>query len=332
MTRGSRLRAAVLALVVPAAVWGAGLRAAHAAPSFNASIDRAAVAPGQPFVYRVTLTSQQGQPDGFKPPDFKSLQVLGGPFTQTGMSMVMGGGGTTVENTVTWSYQLMLPQGARGQVTIGAAHVRVGGQQLASNAVPLRIGAAAPGPPPGQQRPPSLFPRGMLGDEPEVEEAPVSSSAKAAFIRAVADKKRAFVGEQVTVTWYLYLAEPQSNFQQLAPPKADGFWAEEIPSTNPQGRLAFTDQVEGGQHYQVAVVLQRALFPLAPGKPSVTPLEAQVSRADFFGRPVNARRLKSEPVTIEVVAPPRREAQSDAQPDRFHEGNVGQFTLDVAVD
>ncbi len=301
------------------------------AATFSASIDRAAVAPDQPFVYRVTL-SAQGQPEEFKPPDFKGLRVVGGPFQQTSFNMVMGGGGTTVENNVTWSYELALPPGARGQVTIGAARVRVGGQELASNAVPLRVGAAAPAPPPQrQQRQPNLFPRGLFGDEPD-EQQPVSSSSQAAFLRAVADKRRAFVGEQVTVTWYLYLAEPQSNFQPVTQPKSDGFWMEEIPSTNPQGRLAFTDQVEGGQHYQVAVVLQRALFPLAPGKLTVTGMEAQVSRADFFGRAVHPRRLKSEPLTIEAVALPRREAQSDAQPVGFPAGNVGQFTLDVGVD
>jgi hypothetical protein len=326
MARLTTLAVAALALAIASAASWAAAPAAQAA-TFSASIDRAAVAPDQPFVYRVTL-SAQGQPEGFKPPDFKGLRVLGGPFQQTSFNMVMGGGGTTVENNVTWSYELALPPGARGQVTIGAAHVRVGGQELASNAVPLRVGAAAPAPPPQrQQRPPSLFPRGLFGNEPDVEQQPVSSSASAAFLRAVADKRRAFVGEQVTVTWYLYLAEPQSNFQPVTQPKSDGFWMEEIPSTNPQGRLAFTDQVEGGQRYQVAVVLQRALFPLAPGKLTVTGMEAQVSRADFFGRAVHPRRLKSEPLTIEAVALPR-----EGQPAGFPAGNVGQFTLDVGVD
>jgi hypothetical protein len=274
----------------------------------------------------VTLSTSQEQPDGFKPPDFRGLRVLGGPFTQTGFNMVMGGSGSKVENNVTWSYQLSLPPGARGSVTIGAAHVNVGGQSLTSNTVPVRVGAAAPSSPP--QRGPGLFPRGFFDDEPEADEQRVSSSAAGAvFLRAVADKRRAFVGEQVTVTWYLYISEPQNNFQPLSQPKADGFWSEDIPSTNPQGRLAFTDQNEGGQHYQVAVVLQRALFPLAPGKLTVTPMEAQVSRADFFGRAVNPRRLKSEPLTIEAVALPR-----EGQPADFPAGNVGRFTLDVAVD
>ena len=318
------LRIAAIACVLGGAVISAAAPA-RAASSFSASIDRAAVAPDQPFVYRVTLSTSQEQPEGFKPPDFRGLRVLGGPFTQTGFNMVMGGSGSKVENNVTWSYQLSLPPGARGPVTIGAARVSVGGQNLTSNSVPVRIGAAAPAA--QAQRGPGLFPRGFFDDEPEAEEQRVSSSASAVFLRAVADKRRAFVGEQVTVTWYLYISEPQSNFQAVSQPKADGFWSEDIPSTNPQGRLAFTDQNEGGQHYQVATVLQRALFPLAPGKLTVTPMEAQVSRADFFGRAVNPKRLKSDPLTIEAVALPR-----EGQPADFPAGNVGRFTLDVAVD
>jgi hypothetical protein len=317
------LAAFAMSVSAPATVHGA------AGAAFSASLDRPAIAPEQPFVYRVTLSTSDEEPDQFKPPDFRGLRVLGGPFTQTGVNMTMGGAGAQVERNITWSYQLSLPAGAKGSVSIGAAHVRVGGKDLASNALTVRVGASAPAPQP--QRP-SLFPRGMFGDEPDEPEQPVSSAASTAFLRAVADKRRAFVGEQVTVTWYLYLAEPQSNFQSLTQPKADGFWTEDLPLANPQGRLAFTDKVEGGQHYQVAVVLQRALFPLAPGKLTVTAMEAQVSQSNFFGRAVNTRRLKSEPLAIEAVAVPLKDEQGRAQPARFPEGNVGRFTLDAAVD
>ena len=86
-----------------------------AAASFTRFDRRAAVAPDQPFVYRVTLSTAQEQPEGFKPPDFRGLRVLGGPFPQTGFNMVMGGGGTKVENNVTWRYQLALPPGRAGR-------------------------------------------------------------------------------------------------------------------------------------------------------------------------------------------------------------------------
>ena len=69
----------------------------------------------QPFVYSVTLTTSDGQPEGFRPPDFRGLRVLGGPFTQTRDEHADGRGGTKVENNVTWSYQLAFPPGAKGR-------------------------------------------------------------------------------------------------------------------------------------------------------------------------------------------------------------------------
>jgi len=316
-----------LAWLATAAVVSLATRAAFAAPSFSAAIDRPAVAPGQPFAYRITLSNADGEPDGFKPPDFHGLQVLGGPSMQTGINMVMGGAGASVQRTVTWSYDLAVPEGTRGPVSIGAAHVRVGGQQMASNTLSVRIGAAPPGATPGQrQRQPGLFPRGLFGDEPEAEEPQGVSSTAAPFLRATADKKRAYVGEQVTVTWQLFVPEAQ-NFQQTVQPKADGFWAEEIPSTNPPGRFNYTDQNEGGQLYKVAIVQQRALFPLAPGKLTVTPMEADVAHVDFFGRPIRLRHLKSDALTIEAMPLPR-----EGQPPHFPAANVGKFAFDVVVD
>ena len=159
----------------------------------------------------------------------------------------------------------------------------------------------------------------MFGDDEPDEQQPVASSASAAFLRAVADKKRAFVGEQVTVDLVpLRRQSRRATSSRSRSRKSDGFWSEEIPSTNPQGRLAFTDQVEGGQHYQVAVVLQRALFPLAPGKLTVTPMEAEVAHADFFGRARSTpRRLKSEPLAIEAR---RAAAQGRRSPRDFPAG------------
>src|SRR4051794_25855206 len=281
----------------------AGPRLAQAAPPFAAALDREAAAPGEPFIYELTLTLGDEPFEDFRPPDFRGLKVLSAPQTPNrAMSVQMGGGQTHVENRLSWRYELMLPAGTNRPVTIGPAHVRVDGRDVASNSVAVRIGAA--GAPPsarGAARPGAgLIPHGLfpgLLDDGEDDNGAVSSSPGVAFIRAVADKPRAFVGEQVTVTWYLYLTEPQNNFRPLTQPRTDGFWAEELPSTNPQGRLSFTDRVEGGRRYQIAVLQGKALFPLAPGKLGVTPMEAEVSQVDFFGRPVHPRHLKSDPLT-----------------------------------
>ena len=86
MPASAKRRLASLALATVAALAATAALAAAGASSFSASIDRAAVAPDQPFVYRVTLTTSDGQPEGFKPPDFRGLRVVGGPFTQTGIT------------------------------------------------------------------------------------------------------------------------------------------------------------------------------------------------------------------------------------------------------
>jgi hypothetical protein len=314
------------------ALGGFARPAAAQTPPFVAALDRQAAAPGEPFVYEVTLTLGGDDPfDDFRAPDFKGLSVLSASrYPNRSMSVQMGGGTTRVENRLSWRFELALAAGTKAPVTIGAAHVRVGGRTLASNTVTVHVGAggAAPSAPP-RPRGGGLFPRGfpssLFDDEPNNNA--LSSTPGAAFIRAVADKPRVFVGEQVTVTWYLYVTEPPGNFDLLAQPRADGFWSEDLPSTNPQGQLAFSDRVEGGQPYKVAVLAAKALFPLQAGKLTVTPMEAQVAQVDFFGRPVRARRLKADPINIEAVPLPR-----EGQPPGFEPGNVGQFTCEVAID
>ena len=64
----------------------AGLLAARPAggrprPSFVAALDRAAAAPGEPFVYEVTLTLGDQPFEDFRPPDFRGLTVVSAPGT-----------------------------------------------------------------------------------------------------------------------------------------------------------------------------------------------------------------------------------------------------------
>ena len=215
-------------------------------------------------------------------------------------------------------------------MTIPPARVRVGGRELATNSVAVRVGAPGAAPPPSQRSRgrAGCFRAGMFGDIDDVESGAQASSAGDAFIRAVADKHRVFVGEQVTVTWYLYLTEPQNNFQPVTQPRTDGFWSEDIPSTNPQGRLAFTEEVQGGQRYQVATLLQKALFPLAPG---------QADRHADGGAGVPGRLLRAAgaraPAQVAIRSRSRRSrSPREGQPPRFQPANVGRYTLEAAAD
>ncbi len=303
------------------------------AASLTAGLDREAVAPGEPFIFEVSLSAADESVEGFRAPDFHGLQVLSAPqFPSRSTSVQIGGGQQVVQNSYTWTFQLALPSGVKGSLNIGAAHVRVGGRELASNPVPVRIGASSGGQrprPAGRGNPfQQLFGgpqmRSPIDDDPA---AAVSSTPSAAFIRVVPDKTRAFVGQQVTVAWYLYLSQEQNKYETLSEPHTDGFWSEEIPSTNPSGRLSFTPENQGGRTYNVALLFKKALFPLQAGKLTITSMEAQVAQVDFFGTPVRARRLKTEPVVIDAEPLPREGA-----PAHFETGNVGHYEISATVD
>ena len=312
-------------------------RAAQAA-TFNAEIDRDAVAPGEPFIYRITLNLGDGDAENFRPPDFHGFHVqqAQGPSKSTSVQFVFGSNQQSVQSTYAWTYQLVLAAGVKGPLTIGAAHVRVGGRDLTTNSVRVRVGAAS-----GQSQPsgpPALDPNRLFqrlfpgsqaagpGGDREAADA-VASSPAPAFIRVIPDKTRAFVGEQVTVGWYLYVAEVPNRFGQLSEAHTDGFWSEEIPSTNPQGRLAFGEpQSVAGRSYNVALLFKKALFPLAPGRLTITPMEAEIAHGDFFG-PMQVHRLKTEPLVIEAQALP-----GQGQPPHFEPSNVGRYEISASVD
>ena len=72
MTRSLRRLIVMTALL-------AGWSTQALAASFRASLDREAVAPGEPFLYQVILTAGNEEVADYRPPEFKGLQVLQTP-------------------------------------------------------------------------------------------------------------------------------------------------------------------------------------------------------------------------------------------------------------
>jgi BatD DUF11 like domain len=317
------IRAAGLALAVAALVVLLPDAQAHADPSFVIELDREAAAPGEPFVCQVTLTVAGEEVDGYRAPEFKGLRIVSTPqYPSRSTQMSIGGGQTIVQNAYSWTYQLMVPPGAKGPFVIGAAHARLGGKELRSNSVNVRVGASAGGRPSAAQRRPSPFDLFGGGAEPEQP-----SSEGGSFIRVVPDKTHVYVGEPVVVTWSLCTNQHPGKFDPTTEAHTDGFWSEDLPSTNPKGRFVFNDETINGRPYQVATIMQKVLFPLRDGKLAITPLEADIAQVDFFGTALRGQHLKADPLTIEALPLPRAD-----QPAGFEVGNVGRYTLAMRAD
>ncbi len=320
-------------LLVPLSVFVAlalaPARPAHAAgATMTIELDRDAVSPGEAFVCQVTLTVGNEEVETYHPPELKGLRILSTPdYPSRSTQMSMGGGQTFVQNSYSWRYELMVPPGAKGPFVLSGARARVAGREVRADALTVRVGASARG---AQQNQPAQnqMPSGSPFDifRGGRAEPPVQSSG-GTFLRVVADKTHVYVGEPVVVGWFLYTTQRLDKFDTVTEARTDGFWSEDIPSTTPKGRLAYTQETLNGRQYQVASLYQRALFPLREGKLTVTPMEAEVAQVDFFGSAVRSQHLKADPVVIEAVPLPR-----EGQPAGFDAGNVGKYTLTVRAD
>jgi hypothetical protein len=317
--------------VAALALFAVGLAAppAHAEPpSFLAETDRNQVASGEVFLYEVTVTTSGQRVDSYHPPDFKGLEVVSAPQgPNQSTQMQMGAGGTFIQNSLSWRYQLTPAAGGKGVLAIGPARIHIDGREMRSNQVNIRVGggsgAGAGAPPAGAAPPAASSSSRVASDEPP----PPAEANAANFVRAVPDKTRAFVGEQVTVGWYLYFTESQNKYETITEPRTDGFWTEDVTPPNARNRAPQTQQLVGGRVYQVASLFKRALFPLQTGRLTISPIESEIAQVDFFGSSVRRQRLKAEPVVIEALPLPRA-----GQPNDFDPSHVGRFTLEARAD
>ncbi len=307
-------------------------KAGAAEPSFVARVDRTQVGVGESFTLEITLSVEGGRVDGYRPPDVRGMRTLAERPSQS-TQMQMGGGGTFVRQVYGWRYEVLAPD--RGTFTVGPARVRVDGQELRTEKIAIAVvdsGGAAParrsgrGFPHGIPNPGLPFPGLGVGDDAPPAETQ-SGRGRRNFLRVQSNKTKAYVGDEIAVEWLLYLTERQDKYGTTAEPRTDGFWVEDRTPANPHAGLSLTEQAYEGRTYLVAPLMKKALFPLHPGRLTISPLESEISRVDFFGATLRTERLKTEPLTIEVLPLP-----TAGQPPRFDASAVGHFTLRAEVD
>lgn len=139
------------------------------------------------------------------------------------------------------------------------------------------------------------------------------------FLRAIADKPKAYVGEQVTLSVYLYFRVAYEMSERHDPKYADFL---RYPLLLDPGSTAPVYTRVNGKKYGARLVERVALVPLKAGKLPTGPMSAR-----FKGREIGARVLKSSNDTIvDVEEPPK-----DGRPANYVIGDVGQFAISATV-
>lgn len=292
------------------------LQAVLPAQTFTSSVSSNPVALDEKFEITFSFSAKDANRiKNFSPPDLKNFLVISGPNQSTSMQIING----AVSSEVSYSYYLQ-PRNT-GKFTIGSASIEYDDKTYKTNTVTLEV------------RPTSSKPDKKGNDQQAASDQEIKNNL---FILAAVDKNKAYMGEQVTVTYKLYTRlniASQMSVSKL--PSYQGFWAEELETSS---NIMFTTEVYNGKQYRVGVLKRAALFPSQTGELTISPFELNVPIQiekkkktgnsffdDFFNDPFFNREMvdyavKSNSVKINVLPLP------EEKPESFS-GAVGSFSL-----
>lgn len=284
------------------------------------------VAVGESFRVEFMLNADPDK-DTFRAPSFEGLDVLAGPAVSTGTEINIVNGSMTRNYSYTMTY-VLLPQTA-GNVTVGAAEVKVGGAVYRTR--PLTIEVVKEGSAPGSARP---------GADSRQQDEEAESGADMQrqvgrddiLLRAVVSRTSVFKGEPLRVTFKLYERVNVAGYNDVKFPSFNGFWAQELNTENARRQR----ETYNGKVYETLVAREFLLYPQQAGTLTIDPAEltamAQVvvpgrRNADpFFGGGPEVynvpRKVASQRVNVTVKPLP------GGAPASFS-GAVGTFSMEA---
>jgi hypothetical protein len=294
------------------------------AQELTASVNKNRVGVGEQFILTFSLNTNGS---GFRAPSLNDFNVYSGPNQSTNMSFING----SMSQQISFTYYLAAK--SEGKFTIGAASINSGGKTYTSKPIVIEVAKGnAPHSNNGQNQ------KGNSNQQNNSDEYDLGNNL---FIRTVTSKSRAYVGEQIIVSYKVYTRINILDNAATKLPVFNGFWSEEILSGNRQAE--FKQENIDGLQYQVAEIKKAILIPQHSGSLSVDPLVMDVvtriknknrSNDPFeqffnmggFGSYKDVKvSISSKPIKIDVLPLPEKN-----KPESF-KGAVGDFSMEVNI-
>ncbi len=259
--------------------------------SFYAEVDRNTV-PVDGRI-RLDIVFENGSFTDFVQPAFADFNILNTSQSSSTSINIINGKQQTVRKT-TRTY-LLQPR-STGTKTIEAATARLDGYVVETKPITITVTAAGSSSGGGQGN------------------VPNPSANRDVFLQVFANKSKAFVGEQVLVSYKLFTRQSINNYQEPMG-SFPGCWKQDISIKNP----VVNREVINGITYRTAIIKQVILFPQQAGTLSIPAAEmtADVEYGFFSTRRIT---LTGNSLTIEVKPLPT------PAPADFS-GTTGQLTL-----
>jgi hypothetical protein len=278
--------------------------------------DQSTVGLGQVFRLEVTCEAQGAEAGMPELPDLSMFEVMSRQFSRP-MQFTFGSGGQQQIVQSTTRVALLLRPRREGRFELGPARMRLGSLVLESNALTISVGGSGGPVPPNQPTPGQPPP----GQPPPGQQTPVGPSTQTgppsgpldgavfddqAFLRTVVDRHEAVVGEQITVTLYLYVRQLATQPQITQQPATDGFWIHDLLDRNAPPDAVM--QRVGTTSFRVYTLRRFAAFPLREGELTIGAMEMHVPVGNpldmIFGAPQGDLVRTSVPVQIRVRSAP----------------------------
>jgi hypothetical protein len=290
------------------------------AQQFKSSADKTTVGQNEKFqVYFEFSGGDYNKVKNFRAPNFEGLKVLSGPNQATSMQFING----QMSASITYSYIVV---GVKlGTYKIESASIYYEDKVFNSEPISITITKAS----------------GNLSEGNTTGGISNEELAKNVFIRAIPSKTRVYQGEQITVSYKLYTKLNISSPQINKLPANEGFWAEDLESSN---NIAFNIEMYNGERFRAAEIKRVALFPTKSGELTVSPFELKVPviikkrrnsrdvfddffNDSFFGRSETIEYVaKSNSINVDVKPLPQNNI-----PATF-KGAVGDFNFSAVLD
>jgi hypothetical protein len=329
--RGLTLLLVTMGLFVYRAAWAQRVQV-------DASVDATTVAIGDVVTYTMKATSMGGgTPSGAQPGATPGFAVERSMSAPTQMALDINGVASTISSlTTTWTLRAQ----KTGTFSLGPPSVTVDGRRIAARSVRVRVvpqGQAPPRPAP-KPRPNPFDPfagtpfdpfQGFFDDFEPPRRVPQPTGdprlsldtprAPIAFLHARVDRTRVVVGEQVTLSMYLY-SLPEARLgkaRDIRVPTATDFVRRPLMTEGkeiPLGRV-----MVGERLWDVELISKDALFPLKAGRLQIGAMSMSLPDAHVGHR-------ESETLHVEVTEPPLA-----GRPPGYQLGDVGDFSLQAST-
>lgn len=333
---GLRLWAALVVFAIAVFV---PCRARADGPELRVDVDANIVGVGEIVQLTLRAMSQDAPLSSPQPGATPGFVVVGQNIAPS-QSVSIVNGVVTQRQGIVATYSLRAT--ALGTHVVGPPSVLYGGKRVTADSVRISVVPPDKAPPRRPRSPfdfgPSPFDpwKGLFGgadddddfrpSQPAIPTDPKLALERArddiAFLHATIDKRRAVVGEQVTLTVYLYIDTSEGgslDFSDVHEATAADFIKRTLAEEDASKPIGYA--TVDGKLWSVRLLRRWALFPLKSGELDIGPMSLSIGR-----RRRGAGPRTSEPLEVTVSEPPVA-----GRPPGYMLGDVGSFSLSASV-